>query len=153
MKTTKKKTVKRASRHGYWNEKDALPDRAYRAEVRTIQHLSRKQLAMVGNMIIQGNVPLLKSIRKSRTAPALKVMMACIALRVIEKGDHHAFDALLNRLVGKVPDKIDLEGTMFGAGPRIVVNLPSNGREVRAYETIEAEKESAEALSPALMAD
>lgn len=96
---------------------------------RRIRTLTRKELIALGNLVVQGNVHELRRIKKDIAhSSTLKVMLASVALRVIEKGDVAAMEALLNRLIGKVPDKLHHEG-LNDIGPQVIVTVPSNGRE------------------------
>lgn len=107
--------------------------RKHDPEIRKLKALTKKEIAEVGELILMGNFQELLRMRdevknlKSEDS-ALKVMIAAVAMRVVSKGDMVALDTLLNRLVGKVKDEIDLSGTLT-SNSRVVVSLPSNGRE------------------------
>lgn len=94
---------------------------------RALKKLTNAQLLEIANLIVQGNAGQLKAIAKNPNATVVNAMVASVAGRIIAKGDMYALDVLLNRLIGKVRDTVELTGS--SSGPQIVVYLPSNGRE------------------------
>ncbi len=56
-------------------------------------------------------------------------MIASVAVRIIQGGDMHALDILLNRLVGKVKDEVMQQ--MEIRTPQVIVTLPDNGRSAK----------------------
>lgn len=101
---------------------------AHDPHLKLIKMLTQKELAEIGNLVIKNNLDALKAIAKDKNATVIKVMLAAVAVKVIEKGDMHALDILLNRLVGKVKEQVEHLGNV---APQVVVTLPSNGREVK----------------------
>lgn len=84
------------------------------SELQKIRRLSGGEIAAVGALILDKNVLKLKEIvDDAKSNPeskhsVLKVWMATTALRGINKGDPHALDALLNRIVGRVRHEVEL---------------------------------------------
>lgn len=103
-------------------------------ELRQVRMLTKKELAEVGNVIIHHNLDTLKNMPDDPTTSVLQAMVAAVAARVIQKGDMNALDLLLNRIVGKVREEVKHSGEIINPHPetRVVVMLPSNGREVKA---------------------
>lgn len=95
-------------------------------ELKRLKNLTREELANIGNLVIAGDLKAIKKIKDNPNSPALRAMIASVALRVIGKGDMHSLDILLNRLVGKVKDELEVSGS---TGPLIQLSMPSNGRE------------------------
>lgn len=94
-----------------------------------LKNLSRVELVEVGNLVIKNDIKKLKAIAHPDSGESvLKTMIAAVCVKVIQKGDMHALDILLNRLVGKVKDEIEHKGNALGGG-KIIVHMPSNGRE------------------------
>ncbi len=100
-------------------------------ELKKIRQLSRQELVEIGNLVIRADVNELKKIRKDGTTGALKAMVVAIALRAIVKGEHHAFEALMTRLIGKVHDEIKHTGLPAAPAQTVIFNIPSNGREAK----------------------
>lgn len=97
-------------------------------ELKKIKNLTRIELVEVGNLIIKNDMKALRAVKKDPKASVLKVMIAAIADKAVKNGDMYKLDLLLNRLIGKVTDKLEVEGV---SAPQVIVTLPSNGREVK----------------------
>ncbi len=99
-------------------------------ELKKLKNLTKGELVDVGNMVVKGDFDSLQKLAKDKKATVLQRMLAAVAVKVIEKGDMHSLDILLNRMVGKVKDEVAFTGNV----PQVVVNLPDNGRSVRDAE-------------------
>lgn len=93
---------------------------------RVMKKLTKNELEEIANLIVKGTVAELKKIAQSKNTQALRVMFAAIVVKIIERGDMDAFDKLLNRLIGKVKDDVDI--TSNAGTPTVIVNLPNNGK-------------------------
>lgn len=96
-------------------------------ELKKLKALTKSELTEVGNLIVKGDYVALKKMAKDDRATVLQRMLASVAQSVIYDGDMHKLDILLNRLVGKVKEEVNLTSNL----PQVIVNLPSNGREVK----------------------
>jgi hypothetical protein len=67
-------------------------------------------------------------IAKSNNVPMIKRCIARILQQSEKHGDASRLESLLNRAIGKVADKVEHSGLQE---PRVVVTLPSNGREAK----------------------
>lgn len=99
-------------------------------ELIAIKNLTEKELIEIGNLVIKGNIQALKDVQKDPEATVIKVMIAAVAVKIISKGDMGALDVLLNRLVGKVKDKLDIK-SLNTTPARVIVTMPSNGKEAK----------------------
>jgi hypothetical protein len=118
-----------------------LGNKVLSPELRMAQKLTKAQLTETATMIVNCTLPELKAIAEDENSTVLQRMALSLALRVIENGDTFAWDALLNRIVGKVTDKLHVSGSI---SPQVIITLPSNGREVKELELapmIEAKNE------------
>lgn len=100
-------------------------------ELKAIKNLTEKELIEVANMVIKGTMDELLETREDPESTVLQRMLASVAVRVMKKGDMHAMDILLNRMIGKVKDKIDVNN-MNSTPARVIVTMPSNGKEAKA---------------------
>lgn len=88
--------------------------RAHNPAMKLIKRLSAAEVAQLGTMILTKNMLKLKEIAETSKSDvnckhsALKAVMASIILKAFQKGDAHALDVILNRLIGKVTEKISL---------------------------------------------
>ncbi len=103
-----------------------LPDKLSTIINRSLKGLTKKELLEAANLVIKGNINELIYLSRCEDASSLHVMLASVVKRVIQKGDMHALDTLLNRLVGKVKDEVEHTGNMNL--PQVIVTLPDNGR-------------------------
>ncbi len=109
---------------------------AQHPEIRALRNLTKDEMAEVGSLIVKGDLAEIRQIiedskpgSNSKTKHStLKVMLASVAIRVINRGDMHALDILLNRLIGRPIETIDHQG-LEKIMPRVVVMLPPNGFE------------------------
>lgn len=105
--------------------------RAHNQALKNLKHLTKKELADLTNLIIKGDLDQLKRIAKKEVkASVLQVMVAAVCVKVIEKGDMHSLNMLLDRIIGKVKDEVHHSGSVGGeVTGRVSVVLPSNGKE------------------------
>lgn len=95
--------------------------------LKRLKNLSREELVEVGNLVIKGNLDALRLVARDKDATALKTMIAAVCVKVIERGDMQSLDILLNRLIGKVKDEVEVSGA--NGEPLIALTMPANGRE------------------------
>ncbi len=91
--------------------------------------LTRDELQTMANMLLWGNMDNLKLVRDDPTASALAATIASVVVKIFERGDVHSLDVLLNRMIGKVKETIELAPNA-DSSPIVHIVLPSNGREV-----------------------
>lgn len=112
--------------------------------LKKIKKLTTEEVVEVGSFILSNNIVALQKIADDAiTNPdsehsALKVWIARVVVAGAKKGDAKALESVLDRLIGKVAQKMDLSGLGGENGPRIIIELPSNGRELDAGNTTEA---------------
>jgi hypothetical protein len=95
-----------------------LGGRAHNPELRAIKRLTAAEVAEIGSLVVLGDLQALQEIVKESRDPwlydaegkhsVLKVWMATIAIKAIQKGDVHGLDVLLNRLIGRTAEKIQI---------------------------------------------
>jgi hypothetical protein len=88
-----------------------------------IKRLSSKELDKVLNLVFLGNLEGLKKVAKDPESQVIEVWIAYVAMTGIKKGDCSALMALLDRLMGKVTEKVKVEGAIHT--PAVVVILPA----------------------------
>ncbi len=67
----------------------------------------------MGEIILDGNLTKLSELAKDPTTSVLKVWIAKAAAVGIQKGDLSSLELILNRMLGKVRDKVDINGEGF----------------------------------------
>lgn len=102
--------------------------RLHNPEIRLIKRMTLDQVVEIGSLVLDGNVAELKRIARDEKESVLKVMLAAVAARTITKGDPEALDALLDRLIGKVPNPVQLSG-QGGSPLQMYMNLKPEERQ------------------------
>lgn len=96
-------------------------------EARIFKRMTQAQVAELGTEILSGNVDALRKVVKNPTSTPLQVWFATSVLKGIAKGDVFALDKFLERVVGKVKDKIDLSSSDGSMKPTFVFKTVVNG--------------------------
>lgn len=120
-------------KHTRWKKGQSgnpLGGAAISPETRALRNLTKAELVDVGNLVIKGDFDTLKALARAPKATVLQRMLASVAVKIIDKGDMHSLDILLNRMVGRVKEEVTLTSNV----PQVVVNLPANGREAKEDE-------------------
>lgn len=103
---------------------------AHNQDVKQLRKLTADELEQVISLVVHGKLDELQAIARDKDANVLKIWIASIAVKAIQKGDPTALNALLDRVIGKVKDRVHFSGN---ANPesnvQIVVSLPKNGSE------------------------
>lgn len=95
---------------------------AHNKEVKVIRRLTHDDIAEIGSLILDGNVEKLKEIQTNPATTVLKVWMCSVAIKAINKGDAQALNALLDRIVGKPKESLNLVSTVISANTEINLN-------------------------------
>lgn len=104
--------------------------RAHNPEVKMFKKLTEAELIEVGTLVIKGKVSELKARMKHPDTTVIQAMTIGVALRTMSKGDPAAFNALLDRLLGKAREHIHLSGVLDTVSKiKVSVTIPSNGSE------------------------
>lgn len=89
-------------------------------ELKKLKRLTSAEVAEVGTLILSKNLKALKDIvkdamkNKDSQHSALKAWFAAIAVKAIETGNATSLDPLMNRITGKVKERIELSGADGG---------------------------------------
>lgn len=75
-------------------------------DLKKIRALTNKQLKEVGDFLLLGTRATLTEVSQNPESSLLQVWLSSVCITGIKKGDMGALNALLDRLVGKVTDKV-----------------------------------------------
>jgi hypothetical protein len=78
------------------------------ADERRIRKLTNDEIKEVGSLLLAGKESELAALVASDETPILKKWMANVALIGLKSGDERRMTALLDRIVGKVKEEIDI---------------------------------------------
>lgn len=85
---------------------------AHNQDIKKLKKLTAPEIAEVGSMILEGNLDKLKAVLDDPNASVLKLWFSSIATKAIEKGDASSFSIILDRIVGKPKEKIEIEAML-----------------------------------------
>lgn len=74
----------------------------------SMKRFTNKYLIEVIDMAVMGNIKGLESIVKNPDSPAIQVGVAKCLFTAITKGDWQTLESIIVRIVGKVPDKMEV---------------------------------------------
>lgn len=77
---------------------------------REIQKLTRAQIEEIGSLILSGNLQKLKDITQNPDSNVLQVWIASGAIAGVNRGDLNSMNALLDRIVGRMPAPVEISG-------------------------------------------
>ena len=98
------------------------PEEIVDKELERLKVLTKKELAECASWLAKSTLKDLADIPQNPDSTVIQAMVAAVAARVITKGDSMAFDALMNRIVGKVKDELHVDEKSV----KVVITLPSN---------------------------
>jgi hypothetical protein len=109
-------------------------------DIARLKRLTHDQVAEIGSMILEGNHEELKQVALSKDSTVLQLWMAQLVNASIRKSDAAIFRAVLDRIVGRPRESIELTGKDGGAVRMDVHNarLTLKEREERAQKLAEA---------------
>lgn len=106
-------------------------------ELRELRKLTKGTLKKIGDLVILGNRDAIREIAEDPNATILELWLAKVAIKGLDKGDMGALDVLLNRLVGKVKDEVEVSTPK----PIVIENMDGTTAAVLDYKKPEGEEE------------
>ena len=105
--------------------------RRHNPDLRRLKKLTTEEVLEIGSFLLSNNIAKLQAMTddaiqnpRSRHS-SLKIWIARVVLQGSKKGDAKALELVLNRLIGKVPDKMEFPNLNK---PQVIITLPDNGR-------------------------
>ena len=83
---------------------------AHNPEVRMVRKLTNEQVIELSTIILEGNPQKLRDVMNDKSSTVLQVAIASALNKAIIRGDMAAVNALLDRILGKVKDRVDISG-------------------------------------------
>ncbi len=102
------------------------------SEDKAAREITRVVFRRIIEKYLDFNLSQLQDTLKDPKTTALDLIVVKIMAMSINSGDQHRMEFLLNHLLGKLPDKLDLsnpDGTLNAGKHNVVMVLPSNGKE------------------------
>ena len=82
--------------------------RAHDPVKRAMRRFTNEYMKEIIELAVLGNLDGLQKIVKDKDAPAIQVGVARALFNAIKNGDWSTLNSIVERLIGKVPDRIDL---------------------------------------------
>ncbi len=105
-------TTKRAMPEGKRFKKGEVPNPKGRTKlpgpVKATRSMNRDQIAEIGVILLESSMDTLKELVRDPNATVIKRWAAAVAVKGIATGDFKSLDGLLNRVVGKVKDQVEI---------------------------------------------
>lgn len=108
-----------------------LGGKAHNPTVRALKRLTNAQIAEIGAELITGTGEEFKAIAEDPNATMLQRWFAKVMINGVTRGDHKALDVVLNRIAGKVQERVmhaNDPANPISFPPQIVLFMPDNGK-------------------------
>jgi hypothetical protein len=122
----KKKIVGRPFKKGISG--NPLGGKLHNPEIKKVKALTEAELIEVATFILKSTVGDIKKKIKDPSTSMLQGMVLGLGLKAMTKGDASSFNALMDRLLGKVKENVNFSGNINGTS-KVVITLPPNNRE------------------------
>lgn len=66
-------------------------------------------------VVLTGNLKDLKAIAEDPASPAIQVGIAVSFMKAIKSGDYHVIEKIAERIIGKIPDVVNVNNTNINA--------------------------------------
>ena len=81
---------------------------SHNPDLKAVRRMTHDDVSEVGQLIVEGNIEKLKSAKDDPSSSVLKVWFCSVAIKAIDRGDAGALSVLLDRIVGKVKEKVEV---------------------------------------------
>ena len=110
--------------------KNPIGANAHKGPKTMFKKLTKEMFAEMIEATTNGTVSDLKKIAENPNSTALQVALATSLVKMINKGDYHSLELMLQRVIGKVKDELDLtsDGEKLASAAQVHVYLPANGK-------------------------
>lgn len=111
------------------NKANPIGAKAHNGLKAQLKKLTTQELSKMIELVMTKSVLDLQKIAQDPREIALKVGIASAMVRMINKGDFDALEKMLQRVVGKVKDEVDLNHNGIPQAPPAVMHvyIPANG--------------------------
>lgn len=94
---------------------------------RELKNLTHDSLSELAKTVVRGKMSDLVDIIKNPDEEPLIVGIANCLLTAIKRGDWSTISAILDRILGKMPDNLNIAHSLTNK-PQVIITLPDNGR-------------------------
>ncbi len=89
--------------------------RKHNPAIRALKQLTLDTYREVIELVLTGNLTDLKAMAENPKTPAIQVGIASALMKAIKDGDHGVIERLAERIVGKIPDEVNVTSKNLNA--------------------------------------
>lgn len=108
---------------------------AHNKELKALRKLTVKEYREVIELALTSNLAALKALAADPETTALQAGIAVALGKAIQRGDWGVINSIAERLVGKLPDKLDVTGVAAAPATTVIFNIPDNGRNPKSGDS------------------
>ena len=117
-------------------------------DLKELRKLTKPALELMMNRLIFLPVPQLKIIKKGRNTPSIEKILCNVIIKAVAWGDIGRLGFLLDRLIGKVPDKIEADILHLVEQVKYLRELPKEELQKLANDAMKDSIEDATIFEP-----
>lgn len=107
---------------------------------KALKELTVQTYREVIELVLTGNIDALKAMIKDQKTPAIQVGVATAFMKAIQTGDYGVIERIAERIVGKIPDEINLVSKNLNANVNLPTESAVTGEEISsAYDRFDSE--------------
>ena len=114
------------------NNANPLGGKAHNPELKALKKVTHETVKEIIDVALNGTLEDLQEIAKNKKSTALQVGIATSLAKAIQKGDMNTLGAIITRLCGEAPKKIDVttNGKDINSPvvTKVLLQIPANGR-------------------------
>lgn len=105
------RTAKHLKKHQFkkgqsGNPKGKIPNPALKA----LRKLTVESYRKIVELVLTGNLQEVKAIAENPDSTLLEVGIASAFMTAVKKGDYHVIERIAERIIGKIPDEVKING-------------------------------------------
>jgi hypothetical protein len=106
--------------------RNPLGGKLHNPAIRALKNLTIATYREVIELALTSNIEALKRVAENPNTPAVQVGVATALIKAIAKGDWNIVNAIAERIVGKIPDKVEVTNKVES---NVVIETYRNGSE------------------------
>ena len=114
------------------NNANPIGSNAHNQELKALKKITHETVKEIIDVALNGTLADLKAIAEDPTSSALQVGLATSLANAIKKGDFGVLSAIITKLTGEMPKKVDIttNGKDINSQnvTKVLLQLPANGR-------------------------
>lgn len=124
MPKEKKPVPKNLAKHTFKKGQSGNPDgaRAHNPAIKALKNITLESFREVIELVLKGNLRELKAMAEDPETSALQVGVATAFMKAIKTGDYNVIEQIASRIVGKIPDEINVNAKNLNTNLNTVID-------------------------------